>query len=193
VPRVRRERGVAGLGPSLVRAWRVFLVLGGVLALAGGMLLVSSVLPTASEETIVIPEGPSNYVAYEVRILGSGRVSGSFEDTSGRVVAAFVFSEAAYQWYAFIGAGTPISEVRGAAGTFDATLPGSGTYYLVFAHPTWDDAATQVVRVRVVFDGVKPGFIEGSGVLLVLGMLLAVHGARVRTKDAGRVGASALV
>jgi len=144
-------------------------------------MLVSAFRPSSRAETITIPEGPSNYYAYELRVLGAGRVSGSFENADRRDVSVFVFSSSEYTWYAFIGAGTPIFHIRDAVGTFDVSLPASGTYYLVFAHPTWDDAATQVVRLRFAFEGIKSAPFVAGAILLVPGISLLVLGRRARS------------
>jgi hypothetical protein len=152
----------------------MLLVLGAALSIAAGALLVTSVAPWVRAETITIPEGPSNFYAYEFRIVGSGRLAGSFEETSGRDVGVLVFTAAEYVWFEFIGAGTPIAAAIASTGSFDVRLPDSGTYVLVFAHPSWADAATQIVDVRVRLEGARGPLLDAGTWLLAPGVLLLV-------------------
>ena len=93
-------------------------------------------------------------------------MSGQFADLAGDVVNLYVFGERQYEVYAFIGLGRSLFSANGSSGSFAIDLPGSGTYYLVFAHGAGSEDSAQDVRVTYRVAGIEPEFI-GVGLPLI--------------------------
>ncbi len=90
---------------NLWKAPRVLLLIGGVLFLSGQGFLAASFLQGTQGTVASIPAGPAWFYVYEIKVLGSSRVSGQFADLAGDVVNLYVFGERQYEVYAFIGLG----------------------------------------------------------------------------------------
>ena len=151
---------------NLWKAPRVLLLVGGVLFLSGQGFLAASFLQGTQGTVATIPAGPAWFYVYEIKVLGSSRVSGQFADLAGDVVNLYVFGERQYEVYAFIGLGRSLFSANGSSGSFAIDLPGSGTYYLVFAHGAGSEDSVQDVRVTYRVAGIEPEFI-GVGLPLI--------------------------
>ena len=151
---------------NLWKAPRVLLLIGGVLFLSGQGFLAASFLQGTQGTVATIPAGPAWFYVYEIKVLGSSRMSGQFADLAGDVVNLYVFGERQYEVYAFIGLGRSLFSANGSSGSFAIDLPGSGTYYLVFAHGAESENSAQDVRVSYRVAGIEPEFI-GVGIPLI--------------------------
>src|SRR5205807_8878237 len=83
---------------AFVRVFRILLIVGGVLALAGVSLVFSS-LGSSSSSTTSIPAGFRYYMYYEVNILGSGSLRGDYQEISGGSLAPFVMPQDQHDSY----------------------------------------------------------------------------------------------
>jgi len=151
---------------NLWKAPRVLLLVGGVLFLSGQALLAASFLQGTQGTVATIPAGPAWFYVYEIKVIGSSRVSGQFADLAGDVVNLYVFGERQYEVYAFIGLGRSLFSANGSSGSFAIDLPSAGTYFLVFAHGAGSEDSAQDVRVSYRVAGIEPEFI-GVGVPLI--------------------------
>ena len=151
---------------NLWKAPRVLLLIGGVLFLSGQAFLAGSFLQGTQGTVATIPAGPAWFYVYEIKVLGSSRMSGQFADLAGDVVNLYVFGERQYEVYAFIGLGRSLFSANGSSGSFVIDLPTSGTYYLVFAHGAGSEDSAQDVRVSYRVAGIEPEFM-GVGVPLI--------------------------
>src|SRR5204862_3183397 len=103
---------------------------GGVLALAGISLVVSS-LGSSSSSTTSIPAGVRDYMYYEINILGSGSLRGDYQEISGGSLDAFVMTQDQYHSYrtaSNFGSLWSLGSSRG--GTSVGSRPGSGRDFL---------------------------------------------------------------
>jgi len=151
---------------NLWKAPRVLLLIGGVLFLSGQGFLAASFLQGTQGTVATIPAGPAWFYVYEIKVLGSSRMSGQFADLAGDVVNLYVFGERQYEVYAFIGLGRSLFSANGSSGSFAIDLPSSGTYYLVFAHGA----------------GSEPEFIGLGSALIAPGVALVGLGLRIRER-----------
>src|SRR5207248_11299592 len=122
---------------SIARFWkasRILLLIRCDMFLSGQQLLSASFLQGTQGTDATIPPGPSWFFVYQIKVLGSSRISVQFADLAGDVVNVYVFGQTQYELYAFIGLGQGLFSVNGSFGSFSTDLPSSGTYYLVFAH-----------------------------------------------------------
>ncbi len=164
------------------------LIVGGVLALAGISLVVSS-LGSSSSSTTSIPAGVRYYMYYEINILGSGSLRGDYQEISGGSLDVFVMTQDQYDSYrtgSNFGSLWSLGSSRG--GTIDVSLPGSGRYFLVAQHGTSYEETAQVVRLTVHLSGINPTTF-GSG-LSMLGAGLSIGSWGVLRWGRWRAGSS---
>ena len=188
----RTHRAGSRLGKgrlTFLRVFRILLVVGGVLGLAG-LSLVASSFGSSASSTTSIPAGPVWYMYYEFNVLGPGNLRGDYQETTGGALDLYVLTEAQYQSYR---AGTNIGSLwslgSSNAGTIDVSLPGSGKYFLVADHGTSYERVQQVVRFSLHLSGIDPTtFTAGMG-LLGAGVVVAVLGILKRRKFAIGLGA----
>ena len=83
---------------TFLKAFRVLLIIGGVLGLAGISLVASSFGSSASSTTS-IPAGSIWYMYYEFDVLGPGSLRGDYQETTGGALDLYVLTEAQYQSY----------------------------------------------------------------------------------------------
>ncbi len=173
---------------AFVRVFRILLIVGGVLALAGISLVVSS-LGSSSSSTTSIPAGVRYYMYYEINILGSGSLRGDYQEISGGSLDVFVMTQDQYDSYrtgSNFGSLWSLGSSRG--GTIDVSLPGSGRYFLVAQHGTSYEETAQVVRLTVHLSGINPTTF-GSG-LSMLGAGLSIGSWGVLRWGRWRAGSS---
>ena len=184
----RAGRRVVMGGLTFLEAFRILLVIGGVLGLAGSSLVASS-FGSSSSSTTSIPAGSIWYMYYEFDVLGPGSLRGDYQETTGGALDLYVLTEAQYSSYR---TGTNIGSLwslgSSNAGTIDVVLPGSGKYFLVADHGTSYEGVRQVVRFSLHLAGVNPTtFAAGIG-LLGAGMVVAALGVLKRRRFAIRAG-----
>lgn len=184
----RAGRRVGKGGLTFLKAFRVLLIIGGVLGLAG-ISLVASSFGSSTSSTTSIPAGSIWYMYYEFNVLGPGNLRGDYQETTGGALDLYVLTEAQYESYR---AGTNIGSLwslgSSNAGTIDVLLPGSGKYFLVADHGTSYEGVRQVVRFSLHLAGINPTtFAAGIG-LLGAGMVVAALGILRRRKFAIRAG-----
>ncbi len=176
------ERGVA-VAPN-AETWRILsisrilLIVGGVLFLSGQTLFVASFFQGAQDEVTTIPPGPWWFVEYEIRVLGASRVSGQFADTVGGLVNLYIFGEAQYKVFAFIGLGDELYSIEAPSGSFSVDLPTSGTYHLVFAHGDGSEQVAQPVRVSYRVAGIEPALVGVGTAFIAAGIVGVAVGLR---------------
>jgi len=184
----RAGRHVAKEGVTFFRVFRILLIVGGVLGLAGLSLVVSSFGSSVSSTTS-IPPGPIWYMYYQFTVLGAGTLRGDYQETTGGSVNLFVLTEAQYESYRTgTNTGSLWSLGSSKGGTIDVALPGSGRYFLVADHGTSYERVQQVVRFSLHLTGIDPTvFVAGVG-LLWAGIVVAVFGVLKRRTFATRAG-----
>ncbi len=156
-------------------------IIGGTIAVAIGVFMLLSSIPTASNTTTFeLPSG-SYYYRFETTTLYGGKVSGTYEVTSGDPVRLMVFDKAEFDKYVLTGIGSPISSDSGSTGTFEASLSGMGKLYIVFEHQYAMGATDVSIDYKV--SGLAVTFFAIGVVLLVVGVVLAVYGSRMRKKE----------
>src|SRR3989442_15144416 len=164
------------------KAPRVPLLVGGVLFLSGQALLAASFLQGTQGTVATIPPGPSWFYVYQIRVIGSSRMSGQFAAPAGDVVNLSVFGEKQYELYAFIGWGSGLFSVNGSSGSFVTDLPSPGTYYLVLAHGHGSENSPQDVRVSYRVAGIEPEFITVGSGLIAPGIAVVALGLWMRER-----------
>ena len=140
---------------SFVRVFRVLLVIGGVLLLAG-LALVFSSTGSSTSSTDSLPAG-SYYLFYQFNLFGSGTLRGEYQETTGGSVNLFVLTEVQFESYrAGRDVGSLWSLGSSRAGTIDVALPGSGRYFLVADHGSAYEQVQQEIRFTLRLTGIDP-------------------------------------
>lgn len=164
------------------------LVLAGIILLVlGGYSLYSGLSPHYYQSTFNIL--PGKYLKILANLRDQTRITGTFQETSGRLVNFTVFSSVQYAYYQ-VGQPTAnlyaISDVASSSVDFTSTVP--DTYYLVFAHGPGYMNVTETVTFQRNYTSVDPAELAFSGVLLALGAVELVWG--IRSGRAGRTRAA---
>jgi hypothetical protein len=161
---------------AIVKAFRILLIVGGVLALAGVSLVFSS-FGSSSSSTTSIPPGPNWYMYYEFNVLGRGNLRGDYQETTGGDLDLYVLTAAQYASYR---AGTNIGSLwalgSSRAGTIDVELPGSGKYFLVADHGTTYEQVQQVVRLSIHLTGIDPTIFPVGVAIFTAGFVISTFG-----------------
>lgn len=161
-----------------MRAFKVLMVLGGILLSIGLILTANAILPGRTTETITIPAGGGWYAYYEFELLFSGSMSVEFQVLSGGTVKVYVMTQAQYDGFSQTGGGPSAFMTNGSSGTFSVSLPSGGRYFLVFAHGAGWEGMAQEVRTTLRVDGITPTSFVAGIVLSLLGIALLALGFR---------------
>jgi hypothetical protein len=150
-------------------------------ALIGLGILFAGFSPQTHPLFFALPAGANHYVRYGFSVVSGGTVSGSFTADSG-TVNIWVMTDA--QHTAFISGGTLsyLSASSGSNGTFSATLPSGGTYFVETGHGSGYETTAQTGTEEVTIDALPTTPFVASLVAIGLGGVLLGIGLWWRTK-----------
>ncbi len=152
------------------------------LIIGGAIMLLWSFQPVSETKTIEIPADGG--IFYRVTVSGwmSGHVSGSYTTDVGSV-NVYVMDKAQYDvyWYELNGDDTMYAH-SGTEGTFSLDLPSTSTYYICVDHGMSDSIA-QTVTLKIKITGIEMMWLALGAVVLIIGVLLAVVGMRMKAKE----------
>lgn len=157
------------------------MAVGIVAALIGLGILFASFGPTTHPLIFTLTAGANHYVRYQFSVVTGGTVSGSFSAYSG-TVNVWVMTDA--QHTAFISGGTLsyLSASSGSNGTFSATLPSGGTYFVETGHGSGYETTVQTGTEEVTIDALPTTPFVASMAVIGLGAVLLGIGLWWRTK-----------
>jgi hypothetical protein len=161
------------------RAYPILIVFGVIALIVGGAILVGSVLPQVRSTTFTLP--PGNYCTrLQFDVVTAGTVDVVFQADVG-AVNQYVMTEA--QHAAFVGGGglSYLATDSGSSGSFSASLPAGGTYFVETCHASGYETTTQTGSHMVTINAVSTS-IAGGIAGLVLGAILVGVGAWLWTK-----------
>ena len=117
-----------------------------------GVLAIVHDQPYSANYSFTVP--PGQYIYLPLHVSNGGRISGDFAEISGQPVTLYVFNEQEYDQYRANGALSSLfSTVDLSQGTYSASIPAPGTYYVVTAHGTGYEQTSEPVTLRVKVDG----------------------------------------
>lgn len=180
---LHRGEGHPREGGRTRRGYVVLLAVGIVAALIGLAILFAGFIPRTHPLIFALPAGANHYVRYEFSVVSGGSVSGSFTAYSG-TVNIWVMTDA--QHTAFISGGTLsyLSASSGSNGTFFATLPSGGTYFVETGHGSGYETTAQTGTEDVTVDALPTIPFVASMAVIGLGAVLLGIGLWWRTKPA---------
>ncbi len=164
------------------RGYLVLIVFGLVVLLIGvGALAAAALVPQVTTTTFTLPPGQTYCTRFRFDTLTSGSVTVSFQVSPGSV-NEYVMTEA--QHTAFVsGAGLSyLASDTAPSGTFSASLPSGGTYFIESCHESSSAGLTQIGSHTMTVNAVSTGpFVVGVGAIVVAAILLGI-GAWLRTR-----------
>ena len=117
-----------------------------------GVLAIVHDQPYSANYSFTVP--PGQYIYLPLHVSNGGRISGDFAEISGQPVTLYVFNQQEYDQYRANGALSSLfSTVDLSKGTYSASIPAPGTYYVVTAHGTGYEQTSEPVTLRVKVDG----------------------------------------
>jgi len=117
-----------------------------------GVLAIVHDQPYSANYSFTVP--PGQYIYLPLHVSNGGRISGDFAEISGQPVTLYVFNQQEYDQYRANGALSSLfSTVDLSQGTYSASIPAPGTYYVVTAHGTGYEQTSEPVTLRVKVDG----------------------------------------
>jgi hypothetical protein len=116
---------------------------------------------------------PGQYIYLPLHVSNGGRGSGDFVETSGLLVSIYFFSHQQYNQYQGNSAASSLfSTVDLSSGTYSASIPAPGTYYVVTAHGTGYAQTSEPVALSVKVDGTNLPYLGLESLAPVGGGLL---------------------
>jgi len=159
-----------------IRVFRVLLVAGGVLFLAGTSFFAGA-FSSSTSNTTSIPAGPGWYMYFEFNLLGSGTLRGDYRETTGGTLDLFVLTQAQYEAYKLGTEFVPLWFTGDSRqGTIDVALPGSGKYFMVADHGRSFEGIKQDVHLALSVSGIDPPWFASAVGLLGGGLALIAVG-----------------
>jgi hypothetical protein len=162
---------------------KILIMVGPILILIGIGLVWGAVMPSEATESFTIPEGPYYYAFESTTILGL-RLEGEFDvDGVLGTVNFYVMTPEQFDAYANLGETDAEYSMSGNSGSFDVSLD-TTKGYLVFEHGLLWSLFSQDVTVTFTVHGTAVSYLAGGIVMLVIGVVLIVYGARLGKKEA---------
>lgn len=162
-----------------MRSFQVAIVIGSLLAGGGVWIMVPG---SPSQESYNDNIAPQQYLYIEFDIFWDGRVSGDYRETSGRSLYLHLFDTQQFLTFTTQFTAQGLYSTSGSQGTFSASLPIPGKYYIVLDHGPGYEAVTQAFSLNVKLDGTN-GLILGLGIgMIAIGATVAIIGYRAKKK-----------
>ena len=159
------------------------LLAGAAIAVAIGVFFVwSSIPPASNTTTFTIPSG-NYFYRFETTSLLDAEVTGSFDVTSGDDVTVMLFDQTEYKSYETTGLASPLFSSSGSTGTFSGSLSGVGKLFIVFEHEAMSGSGETSVQIDYKVSGIAITYLALGIALVVIGVVVAVIGSRIRRKE----------
>jgi len=149
---------------------------------AGAIGILWSIQPESNTDTVELPTDAG--IFYRMTVSGqlSGHVSGDFEVDVG-TVNFYILDSEQYEAYSYdLDPGDSLYSQTGTSGSFSVDLPDTSTYYVCVDHGIGIGPG-QTVTIHVKVSGITVMFMAGGAVALVIGVVLAILGFRMKAKE----------
>jgi hypothetical protein len=153
--------------------WALVLYFIAVFLVPIGVLAIVKDQPYSGNFSFTVP--PSQHIYLPLHVSNGGRISGDFVETSGQPVTVYVFNQQEYDQYRANGAASSLfSTMDLSQGTYSASIPAPGTYYVVTAHGTGYAQTSEPVTLSVKVDGTNLPYLGLESLAPVGGGLLVL-------------------
>ncbi len=165
-----------------MRGYLVLVVLG-VLALVSGVgLVAAATVPQTTTTTFSLPAG-NICTRFQFDVITGGSVTVTFQATSG-AVDQYMMTEAQHTAFTSGGGLSYLAADTGSSGTFSASLPSGGTYFVESCHASGYESTDQTGSHTITVDAIGAGSFYGGVGALVVGAVLLGIGLWLRTRPA---------
>jgi hypothetical protein len=132
--------------------WPLVLYFIGIFMLPIGVVAIVGDQPHTGTFSFTVPSGL--YYYFRLHVSNGGRVSGSFVEVQGLPLAVYVFDQQQYEEYqAFRTSTSLFSATNLSHGTYEASVPAPGNYYVVLDHAIGYYSTPEQVSLTVRVDG----------------------------------------
>jgi hypothetical protein len=136
-----------------------------------GLIAIVKDQPYSGNFSFTVP--PGQYIYVPLHVSNGGRISGDFVEISGQPVTVYVFIQQEYDQYRANSAPSSLfSTMDLSQGTYSASIPAPGTYYVVTAHGTGYAQTSEPVTLSVKVDGTNLPYLGLESLVPVGGGLL---------------------
>jgi hypothetical protein len=137
-----------------------------------GVIAIVKDQPYSANYSFTVP--PGQYIYLPLHVSNGGRISGDFAELSGQPVTVYVFNQQEYDQYRANSALSSLfSTMDLSQGTYSASIPAPGTYYVVTAHGTGYAQTSEPVTLSVKVDGTNLPYLGLESLAPVGGGLIA--------------------
>ncbi len=168
-----------------MKAFKVLVVVGGVLLILGIILALGASTDDSRSSTFTIPGGSAYYYAYTFSGMFTGeQLTFNYDVSSSGTVDVYLLDAAAYGTYSYDLTvpsslyASPGSVVGG--GT--VSIPADGTYYLVINHGNGYSGIAQAGQMTIHASGLNVTLLAVGIGFAVVGVVLLALGYRMRSK-----------
>jgi len=147
-----------------------------------GVIAIIKDQPYSGNFSFTVPPGQYYYVP--LHVSNGGRISGDFVEISGQPVTVYIFNQQGYDQYHADGAVSSLfSTIDLSQGTYSASIPAPGTYYVVTAHGTGYAQTSEPVSLSVKVDGTNLPYLGLESLAPVGGGLLVFAYVMLRRRN----------
>src|SRR2546428_2799719 len=177
-------RDVRLRGGVRVRASVIILLVAGIVSVGLGFAFVAaSTVPQSRNTSFQLPMGQYYYTYLRFEILTAGTITVTYQASPG-AVDQYVLTQAQYAVFQTYATTDTLFSMTGSSGSFTASLPSGGTYYLVTTHAVGYEATPQSGIHSTTVTGIVPTPFHVALIAFATGLVLLVIGLWLRTKPA---------
>ncbi|HYM40241.1 MAG TPA: hypothetical protein VEY12_08890 [Thermoplasmata archaeon] len=158
------------------------LAIGIVVALIGAGLLVSGAPPWTRYGVFTLIPGSNHFTRYEIDVFSGGTVSVTFSVTSSGTVNVWVMTDAQHTAFLATGVLNYLAADSGSSGTFSATLPTGGTYFVETGHGSGYENLNETGLHTIVVNAWAAGAVDLALGAFVVAAVLVLIGLYLRTR-----------
>jgi hypothetical protein len=152
--------------------WALVLFFIAVFLVPIGVLAIVHDQPYSWNYSFTVP--PGQYIYLPLHVSNGGRISGDFAELAGQPVTVYVFNQQEYDQYRANSALSSLfSTMDLSQGSYSASIPAPGTYYVVTAHGTGYAQTSEPVTLSVKVDGTNLSYLGLESLAPVGGGILA--------------------
>lgn len=132
--------------------WSLVLLLVALAVVPLGVVAIIKDQPYAGTFSYTVP--PGQYIYLPIHVTNGGRVSGNFNENQSQLITVYLFNQQQFDQYQANSSPPGLfSTTDQSRGTYAASIPAPGTYYVVTVHGTGYVRTAEQVTLTVRVDG----------------------------------------
>jgi len=146
-----------------------------VCALIGLGVIAAAAPPSTHGGAVVLTTNPNYYIRLQLDLFSGGTVTVTFATTSGGTFTIWVMTDAQHTAFISTGVLNYLATDSGASGTFVASLPSGGRYFVEVGHGTGFENQAETGEVTASVNAWSSGPVEvGIGAFVVAAVLILI-------------------